>query len=169
MNEALLVEEGNIVTFQGGQYRENGLGLCLPFPSQCLLFPAFIDWSVKGTTVFTSGQKLKTSAHSAEFRLNSYSATINSLKQELNFQYWTRHLKSCFCEGLEPPSDVFGDWCQLPESARRSSPQWDSIVPFLADLPCFSILKDRCSAFPNTELADWLFPKILIPKSLLYH
>lgn len=109
MNETLLVEEGNIVTFQGGQYRENGLGLCLPFPSQCLLFPAFIDWSVKGTTVFTSGQKLKTSAHSAEFRLNSYSATINSLKQELNFQYWTRHLKSCFCEGLEPPSDVFRD------------------------------------------------------------
>lgn len=26
-----------------------------------------------------------------------------------------------------------------------------------------------CSAFPNTELADWLFPEILIPKYLLDH
>lgn len=43
--------------------------------------------------------------------------------------------------GWDPPSDVFSDWCQLPESARRSSPQCAFRVPFLAVLPCFFILK----------------------------
>lgn len=50
-------------------------------------------------------------------------------------------------------------------------------APISDPFPLFSTLQDcglcvrsfacYCSAFPNTELADWLFPEILIPKSLL--
>jgi len=77
------------IMFQGSQYRENGhksFGLCLTFSTDCLLFPAVTSWSIKDRTIFTVGQKLKTSAHSTKFRLNSYSAPFNSLKEELNFK-----------------------------------------------------------------------------------
>lgn len=32
---------------------------------------------------------------------------------------------------------------------------------------CVKSFACHCSAFPNTELPDWLFPEILVPKSLL--
>lgn len=77
------------IIFQGRLYRENAhssLGLYFPFPTACLLSPASMSQSIKGATVFTSEQKLKTSAHSPEFRLSSYSASINSPEQELDFE-----------------------------------------------------------------------------------
>lgn len=77
------------IMFQGRWYGENehcSLGLCFPFPTACLLFPATMSQSIKRTAVFSIGQKLKTSAHSPELRLSSYSASINSLKQELDFE-----------------------------------------------------------------------------------
>lgn len=77
------------ITFQGRQYRENAhssLGLSFPFPTACLLFPADVGLSIKGTPVFSMGQKLKTSTHSPQFRPSCYSASINSLTQELDFE-----------------------------------------------------------------------------------
>lgn len=77
------------IIFQGRQYRENehgSLGLSSPFPAACLLFPATVGLSIKGTPVFSMGQKLKISAHSPQFRPSCYSASINSLTQELDFE-----------------------------------------------------------------------------------
>lgn len=61
--------------------------------------------------------------------------------------------------------------CCLPRELLWSH-LWPICLAFpssrMAGLGCV-VLCLSYSEFPNTELADWLFPKILNLKSLLYH